>query len=598
MNTLKYFSLITALVTVSIFAGCAQQSEPAMSPEEFARHVSDVIVNGTEFHFEPAVQEFEQDGVFMIEFPAGDRGVYYARSVITVEGIEGYDFEPQFALTYPAGAIKVQLNGETIYAESSNSAGHFDNIDYGLFEYEDRFSVDLSNGEQQLAIKFAPRNTDAPNRIYFNVVRSDNGLSHPAVEAQAPSTEEELAGYGYWWVGPVQDGDDEIVFMNPLLSPQQLITAEFTSVNGESVRWDLPKKHLVKSLPGWLTYQNWHYSGGTFLDAMNNVSNEFSSLDYSDYINQHMDFLLNNIEDIEEMRDDYGLIESPFGHYFRFSLLDDMGMQTVPYVNRLIAQDQIDRDSDEYKLANRVTDYIMNDASRMPDGTFARFTPDTMSVWADDLFMASIVLLKMHELTGEAKYLDEVVDQVIKFDGYLLDEPSNIYWHGYFSEHGEHSSTKWGRANGWTMMAKTELLLAMPDDHPQKEQIMEIFTRHSEGLLAVQSDDGRWHQVLDDPSTYLETSATAMFVRAFATGVNEGWLDRGTYDEAINKGWASLTHQINEDGDVVGIVRGTPIFFSDEEYANWGTRRSDPRGLGALLYAAISVERYQQGAGD
>ena len=578
--------------------GCTSQQDPAMTPEEFARHVSDVIVQGTEFHFEPAVQEFEQDGVFMVEFPVVDRGVYYARSVIKAEGLGDHDFAPQFALTYPAGTIKVMLNGDTIYNESSNTAGHFEYIDYGLFEYEDRFPVDLEDGDHQLAIKFTPRNTAAPNRIYFNVVRSDNGLSHPAVEAHAPVTEEELAGFGYWWVGPVSNENDDEEFMNPSLSLHELVSAEFASVNGESLRWDLPKKHLVKSLPGWLTYQNWHYSGGTFLDAMNNVSNEFSSLDYSDYVNQHMDFLLNNIDDIAQMREDYGLIESPFGHYFRFSLLDDMGMQTVPYVNRLIAQDEMDMNSEEYKLASRVTDYIMNDASRMPDGTFARFTPDTMSVWADDLFMASIVLLKMHELTGEAKYLDEVVDQVIKFDQYLLDESSKIYWHGYFSGTDEHSSTKWGRANGWTMMAKTELLLAMPDDHPQKEEIKKIFIRHSEGLLAVQSDDGRWHQVLDDPSTYLETSATAMFVRAFATGVNQGWLDRETYDQAINKGWASLTHQINEDGDVVGIVRGTPIFSSDEEYANWGTRRSDPRGLGALLYAAISVERYQQGAGE
>ncbi len=597
MNMLRYLSTLTILLTATIL-GCTSQQDQAMTPEEFARHVSDVIVEGTEFHFEPAVQEFEQDGVFMVEFPAGERGVFYARSVIKAEGLGDYDFAPQFALTYPAGTIKVVLNGETIYTESLTGAGHFEYIDYGLFEYEDRFPIELEDGEYQLGIKFTPRNTEAPNRIYFNVVRSDNGLSHPAVEVHAPSTEEELAGFGYWWVGPVDGDAEEMQFLNPLLSPKELVIAEFTSVNGESVRWDLPKKHLVKSLPGWLTYQNWHYSGGTFLDAMNNVSNEFSSLDYSDYINQHMDFLLDNINDIAQMREDYGLIESPFGHYFRFSLLDDMGMQTVPYVNRLIAQDQIDMDSEEYKLARRVTDYIMNDASRMSDGTFARFTPDTMSVWADDLFMASIVLLKMHELTGEAKYLDEVVDQVIKFDQYLLDEPSKIYWHGYFSGPDEHSSTKWGRANGWTMMAKTELLLAMPDDHPQKEEIKRIFTRHSEGLLAVQSDDGRWHQVLDDPSTYLETSATAMFVRAFATGVNEGWLDRTTYDEAINKGWASLTQQIDDEGDVVGIVRGTPIFFSDEEYANWGTRKSDPRGLGALLYAAISVERYQQRAGE
>ncbi|MEX2363735.1 MAG: hypothetical protein WD597_08930, partial [Balneolaceae bacterium] len=54
----------------------------------------------------------------------------------------------------------------------------------------------------------------------------------------------------------------------------------------------------------------------------------------------------------------------------------------------------------------------------------------------------------------------------------------------------------------------------------------------------------------------------------------------------------SLTHQVNEEGDVTGIVRGTPIMFSDQEYAEWGSRRNDPRGLGSVIYAAIAMEKY------
>lgn len=595
MTLLKQLTPKIALISILMF-GCTQRPKSDMSPEVFAEHISDLIVEGTEFNFEPALQEFEQDGVFMIEFPMGKGGVYYARSVMIIEGIKNHDYSPQFAISYPAGTIKVQVNGETIYSNTTNSMGHFNHVDYGLFEYESRFPLDIADGEHQLAFKFIPKSSEAPNRIYFNVIRSDNGLNHPAVEVREPSHKDELAGYGYWWTGPVADMAVENTFMDPAKSPEDLLTEEYISVNSESIRWDVPKRHLVKELPGWLTYQNWHYSGGTFLDAIKNVSDQFPALDYENYIDQHLNFFLENIDEIEEMREDYGLIDSPFGHYFRFSLLDDMGMQTVPYVNRLIADPEFDEDSEEYKMAKRVTNHIMNDASRLPDGTFARFTPDTMTVWADDLFMASIVLLRMHELTGEDKYLDEVIHQVIKFDEYLLDESSGLYWHGYFTRDGKHSSTKWGRANGWTMMAKTELLLSMPEHHPRRDEILNIFTRHSKGLLAVQSEDGRWNQVLDDPSTYLETSATAMFVRAYARGVHEGWLDRETYDEAINKGWNSLTRQINEDGDIEGIVRGTPIMFSDEEYANWGTRRSDPRGLGALLYAAIAVEKFQNGA--
>ncbi len=567
---------------------CSSSQTEQMSPREFAEHVSNIIVDGTEFSFEPALQEFEQDGVYLFDFPSDEKGVFYARSVIEVEKVSENDFRTHLAISHQAGEIEIMLNGESIYTNSSTRDGHLNHVDYGLFEFEEKIPISITDGEHQLLIKFSPRNAGA-NRVHISFIRSDNALPFPNLELRSLSEKEELEHYGYWWIGPLASNTNSQALTDPNKTETELVIQEIESASGNTIRWDIPKLHLVKSLPGWLTYQNWHYSGGTFLDAMRQVGNQFPGLDYSDYIEEHMAFLADNIDDIEQMRRDYGTIEGPFGHYFRASLLDDMGMQTVPYVNSML-ENGVDENSFGYGLANRVTNHIMNDASRLTDGTWARFTPDTMSVWADDLFMGSIVLLKMYELTGEEDYLDQVILQVLNFDDYLTDEPSRLYWHGYFSRNDEYSSTKWGRANGWTIMAKIELLQTMPENHPQFDAILETFTRHCEGLLAVQSQDGRWHQVLDSPETYLETSATAMFVRGFATGIAEGWLDRAKYEAAAERGWASMTRQFDEEENVIGIVRGTPIMFSDEEYDNWGTRINDPRGLGALLYAAIAID--------
>lgn len=587
-------SLLSLFILITL--SCSEEGAEKMTPEEFSSHVSNIIVDGTEFSFEPALQEFEQDGLYQIDFPSDKKGVYYARTVLNVEGSNEVGYGTYFAITNQAGAIEVQLNGEVLYTNSGNEDGHFDYIDYNLFEFEDLIPVQLTDGIYQLVMKFEPK-IASKNRVRFAFINDENGLRNSTVSLSSPSDFEELEHYGYWWIGPFANSLNDEILMESELSASELMAHELSSVDGQSIRWELPKLHLVKGLPGWLTYQNWHYSGGTFLDAMQEVGTHFEDLDYSEYINEHTSFIKENLDDIAQMRNDYGLVESPFGHYFRFSLLDDMGMQTVPYVNSLLNELSEDRDKNsfEYELATRVTKHIMEDASRLEDGTFARFTPDTMSVWADDLFMSSIVLLKMYELTAENKYLDEVINQVLSFDQYLIDEPSKLYWHGFFSGSGEHSSTKWGRANGWTIMAKIELLLIMPDDHPQKAEVLKTFTRHCEGLLAVQSKEGRWHQVLDDPSSYLETSATAMFVRGFATGMAEGWLDEAMYEEGMERGWASLTRQFDEEGNVIGIVRGTPIMFSDEEYDNWGTRINDPRGLGALLYAAIAVDKFRAG---
>mgnify|MGYP001627820974 CR=1 FL=1 len=588
-STLK---LLVVFQLLFMGISCQDVKQDTMSPQKYAEHVSEIIVRGTDFRFEPALQEFEQDGVYLYDFPSTEKGTFIARSVIEVEKPEDNDFSLYLAVNQQAGKLEIIVDGKSVYRNSRSKDEFLNHVDYGLFEFHNKVPLTLEEGAHQLIIKFEPNNA-GNNRVQISFIRSDNALSYPGLKLRSPSEKEELQHFGYWWIGPLSNNGNYTELTDINKTADELLVQEILAKNGSMIRWDIPKLHLVKSLPGWLTYQNWHYSGGTFLDAMEQVGDHFSDLDYSNYIEQHRNFLADNIDEIESMRNDYGLIEGPFGHYFRASLLDDMGMQAVPYVNKLIATspDNRDPDSFEYKLTNRVVDHIMNKASRLPDGTFARFTPDTMSVWADDLFMGSIVLLKMNELTNNEKYLNEVVDQVIHFDNYLLNKEDNLYWHGYFSKTDKHSSTKWGRANGWTMMTKTELLKVLPEDHPKRSEILNIFKRHAEGLKAVQSQDGRWHQVLDDPESYLETSATAMFVRAFAAGINEGWLSREEFEESTILGWNSLIKQMDENGDIIGIVRGTPIMFSDQEYQNWGTRRNDPRGLGALLYAAIEMDR-------
>tara|TARA_R110002096_G_scaffold432976_3_gene650760 strand:- start:7936 stop:9720 length:1785 start_codon:yes stop_codon:yes gene_type:complete len=590
---MKYFpkiELLLLVLAVSLYS-CSSPKKETLSPKELTKHVSDIIVNGTTFEFTASVEEFEQDGSYLIDFPTKEAGVFYARSKVVIsEEIQTLP-EMEFGVTHAAGEISIQIDGNEVFSNSSSKQGSLSHDDYGLFDYNDKVKVALTEGEHTLVIHFEPRNK-AENRINFGFLRFDNGLAHPAVKLHAPSEDEDFEHFGYWWLGPLSKKFDASQIENPNISVTEMLTEEYPSNAGKSIRWNLPKLNLVKGLPGKLAYQDWRYFTGTFLDAMRSADRHFSDLDYSEYINNHLNFFLDNRDDIQQMRDDYGLRESPFGHYFRYSLLDDIGMQTVPYVNRLI-DEGLEGNEVEEQLAHGVSDYILEKASRLEDGTFARFTPDTMSVWADDLFMSSIVLLKMTELTGDQKYLDEVVKQVILFDSHLRDDASSLYWHGYFSRNGEYSPSKWGRANGWTMMAKTELLLAMPINHPKRAQIIEIFKNHADGLLKVQAEDGRWHQVLDNSSTYLETSATAMFVRAYAVGVIEGWLPKEKYAESIDKGWNALAQQIDEDGNVIGIVRGTPIMFSDQEYADWGARLNDPRGLGAVIYAAIAMDEYQ-----
>ena len=42
--------------------------------------------------------------------------------------------------------------------------------------------------------------------------------------------------------------------------------------------------------------------------------------------------------------------------------------------------------------------------------------------------------------------------------------------------------------------------------------------------MARQNKDGLWHQVLDRPKSYTETSCSGMFTYSLLAGSNKGWL--------------------------------------------------------------------------
>ena len=147
-------------------------------------------------------------------------------------------------------------------------------------------------------------------------------------------------------------------------------------------------------------------------------------------------------------------------------------------------------------------------------------------MWADDLFMSVPFLLRMAKITGDESLYDEVARQVIQFNSYLSDPETGLYFHGWYNMRGETTPVRWGRANGWIVWATSEALIHMPKTHPQYKAILKIYKTHLEALASYQDPSGMWHQVLDRPETWEETSCTAMFALGMARGARMGWLKK------------------------------------------------------------------------
>ena len=56
------------------------------------------------------------------------------------------------------------------------------------------------------------------------------------------------------------------------------------------------------------------------------------------------------------------------------------------------------------------------------------------------------------------------------------DTADGLFYHGYNHDLGDTNCCKWGRVNGWVMMAHAELLLAMHQVRPPQHSITALFS--------------------------------------------------------------------------------------------------------------------------
>jgi len=226
---------------------------------------------------------------------------------------------------------------------------------------------------------------------------------------------------------------------------------------------------------------------------------------------------------------------------------------------------------------------------RLSDATFARNTPMPNSVWLDDLYMSVPCLAQMGVLNNDHRYFDDAAKQIKRFYSKMFVQDKDLFMHGWIQEMSPHPAFHWARANGWAIMATVELLTVLPKDHPDRATLISILKEHAAALRRMQAPSGLWHQLLDHPESYEETSASAMYVFALARGVNYGWLASTTYNPVIVRGWNGLTTKVNATGQVEGTCVGTSLGWDDTFYLNRPTSVTAAHGYGPVLLAGSEL---------
>lgn len=225
-------------------------------------------------------------------------------------------------------------------------------------------------------------------------------------------------------------------------------------------------------------------------------------------------------------------------------------------------------------------------ALKLADSEFKRVRRDGLSsysrFWVDDMYMVGSLQIQAYKSTGKIMYLDRATDHILAYCRSL--QQSNGLFH-----HNLKSPFFWGRGNGWAAASMTELLLAAPQDYPRKSDVLDAYKKLMKGLIGRQDKDGMWHQLLDDPGSYPESSSTGMFVFAIATGLRMGWLPEIPFKDAAERAWNALAGHVDGHGNVRAVCVATGAVNNKTHYLERPQKTGDLHGQAALLWAATAI---------
>jgi len=308
-------------------------------------------------------------------------------------------------------------------------------------------------------------------------------------------------------------------------------------------------------------YRLFSYEWGVTYAAMMSAYQATGQERYKTYVTQRLN-LLSELYTYYQKQPDNIQKTSPVISMLQPHALDDAGALCMA----MLIADRSFSMPHLRPLTTHFIDFIRNKEYRLSDGTFARNRPLKNTVWLDDLFMGMPALAYMGQATGDSHYFDEAVQQVLLFSQKMFDSQKKLFIHGYLSESAIQPKYHWGRANGWAIMAITELLSVLPKNHPKYQEILSLYRQHVQGLASVQSGKGFWHQLLDRNDSYLETSATAIFTYCLAKGINQGWIPFEAFGPMTLLGWEAVSTQITPEGKITGTCVGTGMGFDPAFY--------------------------------
>ncbi|MFB9277330.1 glycoside hydrolase family 88 protein [Cohnella cellulosilytica] len=247
----------------------------------------------------------------------------------------------------------------------------------------------------------------------------------------------------------------------------------------------------------------------------------------------------------------------------------------------LLTLHQATEDRRYLEAAERMADYLLKEAPRLPNGVFEHTVGEgfkfPQQAWVDTMMMAGYFLVRIGSRLQRSDYLEEGLRQYHGHEELLQDGTTNLYYHGWDEASQSHlSAVFWARGNAWAALTMAGALKHVKVQHPSYMMIDGSLRDQLSALVRLQDETGLWPTVLNDPESYAETSASAGIAAALAS---RGALYRRQTERAL----AGIVARVAEDGTVTGVSAGTAVMDDADGYKGISVKRIQGWGQGLTL---------------
>ena len=210
-------------------------------------------------------------------------------------------------------------------------------------------------------------------------------------------------------------------------------------------------------------------------------------------------------------------------------------------------------------------EWVMHEMPRTEEGGLQHIvfnSENPQQLWDDTLMMCVMPLAKIGLVLNRRAYVEEAKRQFLLHIKYLTDTRTGLWFHGWTFD-GRHNFARalWARGNSWITIAIPEFIELL--DLPPGDHLREILVGTLRSQVAAlcrhqDAESGLWHTLIDDPTSYLESSAAAGFAFGMLKGVRKRYLDPACMPHAL-RAIEGVIGQIDASGELRNVSFGTAM---------------------------------------